>query len=616
MGKSKKGRYKGGYLAVSPVTNEVLDNQADNGNMHGKDDYLDSILEIICSSVDIEHKECALATFANLAQEKQAVLKMLQKGVVKKLGPLFADSNSAVKEKVAGTFRNMSVTGEEEACKLLVKDDIMTCIGCALRRDIPQLDQLIKSGEKAEDIAKLSASLKEIIILLWNLCEASSIAVRLFNEDHLLLPVASLLFSESHNHPLFLASVQCLYTVTEDNKDAISQLTNNSGLLARLAEMQEQVGNGKQMLVASLASGVLYNIHTNLPEATWNTLLEKIVLVTSKVLDVNLEDLLQQYQLQTTSKESDNIMDYLMAQQICFELLANMLCTDDNDDDQWEDMEASDEDIDENIDEIQEDMDSAVDQPVFNLLSSHAIPLKIVKIIKTPSTVCSISKDPELTGRFLKALNRVRKSGLVCLNNLLSVCPINMIGNFKSLEDLWLKIMELATSSTGNEDDELMDAYLGLLRAIAVKFGENNCCNFLTEQILEIFHNWYRSLTNNSTRCNLLNILGIAGKIAALKEDGLPVLEGIGKILCSAINTNNSVLVITEALDAIFDAFGENGIADSALVSTGLAKELCQLPPLLKAKVNAEKNSLKEHLAVIHMARTNLLRFIKYKQWK
>ncbi len=49
---------------------------------------------------------------------------------------------------------------------------------------------------------------------------------------------------------------------------------------------------------------------------------------------------------------------------------------------------------------------------------------------------------------------------------------------------------------------------------------------------------------------------------------------------------SNSIIVITEALDAVFDVFAEGGIADEALVSTGLATQLRQMPPLLKAKVS------------------------------
>ena len=59
----------------------------------------------ICNVGDDGQKECSLATIANLVQEKEAILKLLKKGIVKKLGPLLADANLQIKEKVAGTFR-------------------------------------------------------------------------------------------------------------------------------------------------------------------------------------------------------------------------------------------------------------------------------------------------------------------------------------------------------------------------------------------------------------------------------------------------------------------------------------------------------------------------------
>lgn len=626
MGKTnkKRGHSKGirGEAMVNPVTNECISEDMEDD----RSDYLGGFLDAICNVGDDGQKECSLATIANLVQEKEAILKLLKKGIVKKLGPLLADANLQIKEKVAGTFRNMSVVGGAEACEAMVKSDIMTCIGYSVKKDFPELEQLAKCGNTGEHSEKLSACLKELVILLWNLCESSSTAVKLVNKDQLVIPLSRIIYAGNLDPELIIASAQCLCTVTEDNKDAVMQLVNDTALLEKFAEiMQQQKVNGKQTMLAVVITGIMYNLRNSLPENVCDQLINETMNIVSVTLEIKSSDTLSNMSEKEENKV-ENLLSYLSAQQMCLELLANLLCS--NDEEEWEEMGDIDEnELAGNVEEmeINVDMDSGAksngELPIFKLLIEKSIPTKILSFINHPNKESfSVIKDTALVDRVLEASQRVQTSALVCFNNLLSECPVDVIGDVNCLETVWTKVINLGTEQNGsliNENSEdLIDGLTGLLRAIAVKMGEINDYRFLTPQSLQIFEEWYNRITADSSKCNLLKILGVGGKLIAEKESYLPVLEAIGRILCSAVKVNNSVVVICEALDAVFDAFAENGIPDKVLGSSGLAQELCMLPPLLKAKVKAEKHKVKEHLPLIDMSRTNLVRFIKYKQWK
>ena len=70
-----------------------------------------------------------------------------------------------------------------------------------------------------------------------------------------------------------------------------------------------------------------------------------------------------------------------------------------------------------------------------------------------------------------------------------------------------------------------------------------------------------------------------------MQENLLILFQRIATILCQELVPRNSIIMITEALDTTFDAFGEDGHCDGVLTSSGLANILSQFPPHLKAKV-------------------------------
>ena len=71
--------------------------------------------------------------------------------------------------------------------------------------------------------------------------------------------------------------------------------------------------------------------------------------------------------------------------------------------------------------------------------------------------------------------------------------------------------------------------------------------------------------------------------------------------------------VVAESLDKVFDIFGEDD-SDPVFAELRLLPKLAQILPGMKVKMNAQKKGLGESFAVVAMAKTNLQRFIKYKE--
>lgn len=53
------------------------------------------------------------------------------------------------------------------------------------------------------------------------------------------------------------------------------------------------------------------------------------------------------------------------------------------------------------------------------------------------------------------------------------------------------------------------------------------------------------------------------------------------------LTPQNSTMMLTETLDTVFDAFGEDGVCDKVLSSSGLGQLLCRAPSMLKTKVRS-----------------------------
>ena len=95
-----------------------------------------------------------------------------------------------------------------------------------------------------------------------------------------------------------------------------------------------------------------------------------------------------------------------------------------------------------------------------------------------------------------------------------------------------------------------------------------------------------------------------------------PASAGVTAFLLDAAAKDADVRVVAEALDKIFDMFAEDD-TDRLAVETNLVPRLKGMVAGFKAKVGMERRKNRggaEFDAVVNMAKTNLSRFIKYKE--
>lgn len=134
---------------------------------------------------------------------------------------------------------------------------------------------------------------------------------------------------------------------------------------------------------------------------------------------------------------------------------------------------------------------------------------------------------------------------------------------------------------------------------------------------------------NSSVRTNIVHIAGSMGQFASLKLETMPAaaaessmtleiegMELIAKFLIEAASRDTELRVVSEALDKIFDMFAED-YTDPFCNQVDLCRHLKQLQPGLNIKMGILKRKeggRSENLAMASMAKTNLVRFIKYKE--
>lgn len=121
-------------------------------------------------------------------------------------------------------------------------------------------------------------------------------------------------------------------------------------------------------------------------------------------------------------------------------------------------------------------------------------------------------------------------------------------------------------------------------------------------------------------RTNVVQIAGCLGTIAVAAQQGLVLAECremLALFLVEAASRDSDLRVVAEALDKLFDMFAEDE-TDGFCAQIGLVAKLKQMLPGLKIKVGmlrrTSKKSDPETCAVVEVAKTNLVRFIKYKE--
>ncbi|XP_058944174.2 HEAT repeat-containing protein 3 [Pocillopora verrucosa] len=581
------------------------------------------LVEKLTSAVSTE-RECACASLANLVFDHAAIPALLQQDIVRRLGPLLIDDNRGIQEGAAGTLRNLSISGGPEVCIKMVKQDVMTPLTTFVQQSLDSLGAIDET--LGSEFKRQSTSLAiQAVSLLWNLCESSDVAVDIFNKQGLLPYLVASLKTEIYPTSVAIPAAQCLHTVTEDNSSAAQCLCCSSDLMKTLEKSLMADGSSSDMLLLKvLTAGVLYNIRYSIPPVSFHELLQAVVKVLAQVLDVNCFDVINKLLPEPTKIEDVQML--LNAQQLALEILSNMCCPEDSNDDEWEDVDdcisldsADEEEVPQEAAQYDVDMNSeSLSTEMINAIVTQGVPKRVLSKCSfgeaTMYEALSAHADGE---KLLHILSTVQARALISLNNIVSALDTDLLGGDEALGQLWNSLFSLTfTTDTKvfvSREEDFLEAATGVLRSIMDKMSSVKEPQCITTEHVTTLCRITADTSCEAVKVKLLSILGIIGKMAGKKDNTLEVLKSLGVVFRDIIVGDHSLWLISEALDAVFDTFADGPLVNTAADSVGLMPNLVELVPVLKSRIKTERRTLGDHFPVIDAARVNLTRFIKYK---
>lgn len=445
---------------------------------------------------------------------------------------------------------------------------------------------------------------------------------------------------------LALVSAQRLQTVTEDNKEAL-QVCSMPESRSLLESTLLNCGDSMQHVLLQVhTAGTFYNMKETLSAATQNHTLQAVVKVLSDALMIDSSDavraVLSQLQNQGNNEENNTTagsageghlkqlsstledavkeaMAILTAQQVSLEIISNMCCPDDESLEETESSSSSSDDFTEDFMDLDESplmSPLCLSAEVHGLLMNHEMPKKVLDKTSYPdkSLLQLLLKHKEGKPLF-KGLLRVQSRALICLQNIISAVDVDSLGGTDALTVVFGILMNIVMRDPGPKGEELIESLTSAVRAVLQKMAlEKISPKELSETHLLRLSSFAHGSNSDSIKVNTVGILGSVGNLLATQQGSEQVLQAIGERLLEVAMKDPSLWVVAESLDAIFDTFGDGQMADIIADRIDLVAKLKAIVPKLKAKLKQSKSGLDEHLPIVLSARTNLLRFITYKE--
>lgn len=668
MGKTKSKRHKKvksnptGLPSVRDIEKEEEDLGASGDcvmlSKHSGDlaNVTQSITEKL-QGVNVEDKECGCCNVASLVEDKASIGALLEQGIVRHLGPLLVDPSFVVRHSAAGALRNLSACGDPEVCDAMLEQDVMTPLVALFKQT---QDGWTISKKKENKIDTKEEILVEATHLLWNLCESNSIALHVFNREELLPILLQFLNPTLHGEDLAIAVAQCVHTASEDNQDAIDMF-GRPGLEEPVEALVQLEGDGSSTtLLRTLGAGILLNLHEGRLLSCPSSLVSIILKILTQTLSVDVtvavtelagmmdakqsqarrrkneddESDTQDVAISDCKKQLDNL---LSAAIYALEMLTNICCSDDGGD--WDDVDSSDAsdelfcpDADMDGEMPNEKFPLSIPSEIHEAILSHNIVTKVLnKIVPFTPASCTLLQASAKPGRsVLKRLCALQCRSLLCLHNLVSCLDVEDLGGSAQVHSVWLSLAQIAFKHTcvcpadspnplfcnTTEHVEFLEAVTRAMRGVLQKLAQVKAP--LVEQLspsdVQLMCEVAELCTDTSVRTNIINIIGTIGNMLSHCQDASAIntIKSMGVFLLELCSKETELTVTAEALDAIFDVFAEDHL-DSIARDINLVERLKQVLPSLKSKINSQRKTLGEHYPIVVTAKTNLVRFIRYK---
>ncbi|GFY40370.1 HEAT repeat-containing protein 3 [Trichonephila inaurata madagascariensis] len=606
-------------------------------NPNADDETLKCVLLKI-QSRRVEDRETGAVIVANLANNKTFVTSLLKENFIKIASPLLIDKNLAVRNAVAGCLRNIAACGDYTVSEAMVDQDVMTSL-------VMLFEQYKDAWTPTKNTDKLDSKVEifiEACNILWNLCENSDSAVSIFNRKDVVSILIPCLKVETYGTRIPIAVAQCLYTVTENNAKLNEVLRESEAVPLIKNLMSLPATEPEYLLLKTLAAGIKLNMFSGgLNDCMGNvttSVLEVVLTILQEPINPALELLCKRIvnkgeKFNMLNEEEENIennleaidiasekIDHLLStKQISLEILGNIF--DDNDEeDEWDDISSSDseevvlDDGEMEVDTVTNDFGSVLPPEILEFIMNGKVLEKIIKQIVIPPNEIKEVLLPHSKGKeCLKRLDVVRNTALLCLNNVIQKLKVEDLEGPSKLNELWLNLGKLLFE-TDIADVEQVEAITRSLSAVVRKLAEAKCSSYfshMTESDLELLINICNKSQDSRIKVHMISILGIIGCLLGNinTPSSAHLIKMIGSVLLEISSKSVDMWVIAEALDALIDVFAEDYV-DHIAQEINLVEKLHHiLPTLKKGKIK----EYRDHQVVITTTKTNLIRFIKYK---
>jgi hypothetical protein len=544
--------------------------------------------------------------------------QLVEAGAMKKLVQKLCDDCQPVRAAAAGALKNVLIVGGESISDDLVKHDVVTALLAALNQSIIEQEQSV-------------FTLTQIVHVLSFLCENSDHATRVITERthygghsavYCLIHIL-----RSNTDPLLLTTtIQCLNVISDENQALQQQILNVPDSTQTLTNM---LHGSYSILFKACVASVLFNIS---PDITGTMQLTCPLLLQAIKFDPVIQQTLLEHKMEKRKKkhedigdaqsqllqdqenheqinqfikdqieeeeeeEDDTVTEYKVweentkAHNMAFEVLTNMISALAlmNDDAEYEDID-EEEDFDEQV-EVVDSIDQNSQEVAQFVKMTNLLSIGLDRAVSLNKALA----NPIFQQPYATIEKELLRDSLVRVLNLLNNIMLSM-NEIPQAMDVWNFLTTL-------QDVDIVTSIMWtMLRKKVIQ------SNQITNQAT-IFANLVETSMNEEVRTNAIGILGEMGKSMSGNDSLL-----LAQLLLKRVQQDTSLIVVSEALNSIFDIFGDEVKHKQVIQQSQMVQQLQSVPTLLDQRLKVQRSQLdKDTVSRVKETKVNLTRFIKY----
>jgi len=635
MGKSTKSR-KSKVARDDPIglDSAVIELELKAGDIEGGKNQPENVDNMMAQlqSVNPEDRVCGCHSLARLSLASPEFRQVaLDRKVARICGPLALDTDPMVRLAALGALNNLSGV-DPDVAEILVEQDIMTPLTAMMSTFYPP-DWTPNITNKKIDM--LSNCLSEALGLLWNLVESSQSAVNMFNNHNLVHTVLRYLDITVYPITLVQASLSVLAAVCDNNLPA------SEVVLSRETNLLSILQSDNISMLARVTSGVvLLNIHrSDIYNQTGS--LAGIASTVTQCLNKDARQMVCQYSSSSPLDENEEMeteadgdksedvdmkecREVMKSQSAALEVIVNLTGLDDAENDWVDEEENMSDENDESFDEHNDSVKISEANPAFIeiVVANNLVESILSKANDVPENVRDILVSSSRGRKLYEQFQELRTRALLCVSCLSDNLTKSDLGGIERLQQIWTELGRLCFSPEVSGEGEFVEAASGAMRSVTRRICSESpeearqLVGVIGAEDLAGMMATYSNSQSSGVRVNIVNILGDVAGLAATNIKVPACSQVLSQLVTWMEETgarDQDLRVVAESLDKLMDVLSEDD-SDELFAQMKLLAKLKQLLPSVKVKMEQQKKSLGDNFPIVKMAKTNLQRFIKYKE--